>query len=208
MKKILLILLMIAILVGFVAQADSIQYAVTASGLNIRQKPNTNCAILGVAPRGAILYGENSVNGWTPIIWDGNRGYVYSAYLKKVTTTTNNNSNTYTQADLDLLSRVIYAEAGSNWLSDEHQRAVASVVLNRVADSRFPNTISGVVYQKGQYGCVNNGMINRTPNQRAINNAKYVLENGVTIPRNVVWQSGVKQGNGVWKYIEGHYFCY
>lgn len=114
----------------------------------------------------------------------------------------------YTNEELDLLARVIWCEAGSNWLTDEHQRAVASVVINRVNDPRFPNTIKEVVYQKGQYGCVYNGMINRTPNQRAYDNAKYVLENGITIPSNVVWQSRGKQGVGVYKYIQGHYFCY
>ena len=114
----------------------------------------------------------------------------------------------YTDEELDLLSRVVFAEAGSNWLSDKHQRAVASVVLNRVSDNRFPNSIRGVIYQNGQYACVDNGMINRTPNKRAVENAKYVLENGITIPENIVWQSQAKQGKGVWEYIEGHYFCY
>ncbi len=114
----------------------------------------------------------------------------------------------YTDEELDLLSRIIFAEAGSDWLTDEHQRAVASVVLNRVSDSRFPNTIKGVIYQKGQYACIHNGMINKTPNQRAIDNAKYVLDNGVTIPENVVWQSQSRQGKGLYKYIQGHYFCY
>lgn len=110
--------------------------------------------------------------------------------------------------ELDLLARVIWSEAGSDWLTDEHQRAVASVVINRVNDSRFPNTIREVIYQEGQYGCVYNGMIYQTPNQRAYDNARYVLENGVTTPTNVVWQAKSKQGNGVWKYIQGHYFCY
>ena len=114
----------------------------------------------------------------------------------------------YTDEELDLLSRVVFSEAGSDWLSDRHQRAIASVVLNRVSDSRFPNSIRGVVYQGGQYACVGNGMIKLTPNQRAIDNARYVLENGITIPENIVWQSQSKQGKGVWEYIEGHYFCY
>ena len=114
----------------------------------------------------------------------------------------------YTDEELDLLSRVVYAEAGSNWLTDEHQKAVASVVINRKNDNRFPNTIKEVVYQKGQYGCVYNGMINQPPDQRAYDNAKYVLENGVTIPSDVVWQAQFKQGKGLYKYIQGHYFCY
>lgn len=114
----------------------------------------------------------------------------------------------YTAEELDLLARVIWSEAGSDWLTDEHQRAVASVVINRVNDDRFPNTIKDVVYQPGQYGCVYNGMIYQMPNQRAYDNAKYVLENGVTIPSNVVWQSKSTQGRRLYKYIQGHYFCY
>ncbi len=114
----------------------------------------------------------------------------------------------YTNEELDLLARVIWCEAGSDWLTDEHQKAVASVVVNRVNDDRFPNTIKEVVYQPGQYGCVYNGMIYQTPNQRAYDNARYILENGVTIPTNVVWQAKSAQGNGLYKYIQGHYFCH
>lgn len=125
-----------------------------------------------------------------------------------VQTKEQNETPKYTQYELDLLARVIWSEAGSDWLTDEHQRAVASVVINRVNDDRFPNTINDVVYQPGQYGCVYNGMIYKTPNQRAYDNAKYVIENGVTIPSNVVWQSKSTQGRGLYKYIQGHYFCY
>lgn len=210
MKKIISILLIITIFLlgSFTAYAGYINYTVTASVLNIRQQPNTNCAILGTVKRGTTFEGGQSSNGWTPIVWNGRQAYVYSAYVAAQTQHTGSASTAYSQAELDLLARVIYCEAGSSWLTDEHQLAVGSVVLNRVADSRFPNTISGVVYQKGQYSCVPNGMINRTPSERAINNARYLLENGVTIPTNVVWQAQFKQGKGVWKYIQGHYFCY
>ena len=46
--------------------------------------------------------------------------------------------------------------------------AVAAVVLNRVRSSSFPNTISGVIYQKGAFSCVSNGSINNTPNNQSI----------------------------------------
>lgn len=114
----------------------------------------------------------------------------------------------YTLDELNLLAKIIWAEAGSDWLTDEHQRAVASVVINRVNDNRFPDTIKDVIYQEGQYGCVYNGMINQNPNQRAYDNAKYVLENGSVIPEDIVWQSTKPQGEGVWRVIQGHYFCY
>lgn len=210
MKKIISILLIITtfFLGTFAVCADYINYTVTASALNIRQQPNTNCTILGVALRGGTLKGVQSTNGWTPILWNGQQAYVCSNYIVAQPEIVQNTDIKHTQAEVDLLARVIHSEAGSDWLTDEHQLAVGSVVLNRVTDIRFPNTINGVVYQQGQYACVTNGMINKTPSERAYNNAKYLLENGVTIPSNVVWQSQSKQGSGVWKYIQGHYFCY
>lgn len=115
---------------------------------------------------------------------------------------------TYTDEELNMLSRIIFAEAGSDWITDEHQLAVGSVVLNRMADSRFPNTMRDVIFQEGQYACTWDGNYYKDPNERAVNNAKYLLENGVTIPNNVVWQSQEKQGKGLWKKIQNHYFCY
>ena len=52
------------------------------------------------------------------------------------------------------------------------QVAVGAVVLNRVESSQFPNTISGVIYQKGAFTAVDDGQINLTPDQTAINAAR------------------------------------
>lgn len=120
-------------------------------------------------------------------------------------------TNTYSQEELDLLARLIYAEAGSKWITDEHQLVVGSVVLNRVKDERFPDDLHSVIYQNSptvQYACTVNGMIYNEPDKRTIDNAKYLLTYGSTIPENIVWQSQMPQGNGIWKEIQGHYFCY
>ena len=114
----------------------------------------------------------------------------------------------YAQADLDLLSRLVYAEAGSDWCSDEMQLLVANVVINRMNDYRFPNTLGGVIYQPGQYQCVSSGMINKTPNARTIANAKRVLSGERFCPATVVWQSEFRQGEGLWKKVGNQYFCY
>ena len=45
--------------------------------------------------------------------------------------------------------------------------AVAATVLNRVANSKFPGTIAGVIYQPGAYTCVDDGQINLTPDNTA-----------------------------------------
>lgn len=59
----------------------------------------------------------------------------------------------YSDADVELLAKVISAEARGE--SYEGQVAVGAVILNRVAHPSFPDSLSGVVYQKGAFSCVN-----------------------------------------------------
>lgn len=73
--------------------------------------------------------------------------------------TTNNSSN------VSLLARLIYGEARGE--SYTGQVAVGAVVLNRVKSSKFPNTISGVIYQSGAFDAVSDGQINMTPDSTA-----------------------------------------
>ena len=74
-------------------------------------------------------------------------------------------SSSLSSSDLNLLSRLIYAEARGEPYTG--QVAVGAVVLNRVKSSSFPNTISGVIYQSGAFSVVNDGQINLTPNETA-----------------------------------------
>ena len=74
-------------------------------------------------------------------------------------------SNSSNSSSLNLISRFVYAEARGE--PYQGQVAVAAVILNRVNDSRFPNTVSGVVYQSGAFTCVSDGQINLTPNETA-----------------------------------------
>ena len=67
--------------------------------------------------------------------------------------------------DLNLLSRLVYGEARGEPYTG--QVAVAAVVLNRVKNSSFPNTVSGVIYQRGAFNVVDDGQINLTPNSTA-----------------------------------------
>ncbi len=70
----------------------------------------------------------------------------------------NNNEGSPNQASIDLLARVINGEARGE--PYEGQVAVGAVVLNRVDHPSFPNSISGVVYQKGAFTAVDDGQIN------------------------------------------------
>lgn len=86
------------------------------------------------------------------------------------TSNSNSSSNSVDTASLNLISKFVYAEARGEPYTG--QVAVAAVILNRVRDSRFPNTVSGVVYQKNAFTCVSDGQINLTPNSTAKKAAK------------------------------------
>ena len=66
---------------------------------------------------------------------------------------TGTNNTSYSNTDVELLAKVISAEARGE--SYEGQVAVGAVILNRVKHPSFPDSISGVVYQKGAFSCVN-----------------------------------------------------
>ncbi len=90
-----------------------------------------------------------------------------------ITSSGNNTGGTASSSDLNLLARLVYAEARGE--SYTGQVAVAAVVLNRVKSSAFPNTVAGVIYQSGAFSVVNDGQINLTPNQTAISAAQDAL---------------------------------
>ena len=76
-------------------------------------------------------------------------------------------------ADLNLLARAVYGEGrGEPYVG---QVAIAAVILNRVADSRFPKTVAGVVYQAGAFDVVSDGQINLSPNDTAYQAARDAL---------------------------------
>ena len=81
--------------------------------------------------------------------------------------------NNVSSANLDLLAKCVYAEARGEPYTG--QVAIAAVVLNRVKSSSFPNTVSGVIYQKNAFTCVSAGQINLTPNASAYSAAKDAL---------------------------------
>lgn len=67
-------------------------------------------------------------------------------------------SNSGNTSDIQLLARAINGEARGE--PYEGQVAIGAVILNRVKDSRFPNTIAGVIYQSGAFTAVSDGQIN------------------------------------------------
>ena len=65
----------------------------------------------------------------------------------------------YKKSDLRLMASIINCEAGGE--SYQGQVAVGIVVMNRVRSKQFPNTIRKVIYQRGQFSPVRNGMLRK-----------------------------------------------
>ena len=81
-----------------------------------------------------------------------------------------NSGTGYNDADLYLLAKTIYAEGRGEPYSG--QVAIGAVIMNRVRSPQFPNTISGVVYQRHAFTAVSDGQINLTPDDKAMKAAK------------------------------------
>ncbi len=79
----------------------------------------------------------------------------YSGNLKQNNVLAASSNST---SDLQLMARAINGEARGE--SYEGQVAVGAVIMNRVKDSNFPNTIAGVIYQPGAFTAVSDGQIN------------------------------------------------
>ena len=90
----------------------------------------------------------------------------------------------YDADDLYWLSRIIYAESGNQSL--EGKIAVGNVVINRVADPRFPNTVYDVIFQRNQFTPASSGSIKRTPTEACVVAAKLCLD-GANIAGNALY---------------------
>ncbi len=104
--------------------------------------------VYGTATQSAVRNFQKSVG----ITADGIAGSKTLLYLG-LSGGSSSNSTGYSNADVELLAKVISAEARGE--SYEGQVAVGAVILNRVAHPSFPDSISGVVYQNGAFSCVN-----------------------------------------------------
>lgn len=92
----------------------------------------------------------------------------------KLTTARGSSLNNISQADIQLLAKLVYGEARGE--SFTGQVAVASVVLNRVDSNEFPSTIKNVIFQPQAFTAVSDGQFNLTPNATAYQAVKEALQ--------------------------------
>ena len=92
---------------------------------------------------------------------DGIAGPKTLSAMGIVSSSNNSGSSGSNSSDINLLSHLIYGEARGEPYTG--QVAVGAVILNRVKSSSFPNTIAGVIYQRGAFDAVSDGQINMSP---------------------------------------------
>lgn len=132
----------------------------------------------------------------------------------------------YSDEDILILTTTVFHEAGHT--TEQLRQYVAQVVLNRVEDSRFPDTVKGVITQPGQYSTKYATVeaanaIQATDSKNGTyyygiceDSVKAAMMGQVEMPSNVLYQANFSQGKGVWKsvyfnsgwYASTSYFCY
>ena len=132
----------------------------------------------------------------------------------------------YSDEDIRILTTTVFHEAGHT--TEQLRQYVAQVVLNRVEDSRFPDTVKGVISQPGQYSTKYATVeaanaIQATDSKNGTyyygiceDSVKAAMMGQVEMPSNVLYQANFSQGKGVWKsvyfnsgwYASTSYFCY
>jgi N-acetylmuramoyl-L-alanine amidase len=173
-KKAALCLLLAAVLTAsFAASAASLSYGSRGEDVKKVQQRLKNWGyykgevdgIFGSATLAAVKYFQKQ-NG---LAADGIVGPKTAAALG---ITLGGSTQTAT-GDVWLLARVIYGEARGE--PYKGQVAIGAVVLNRVKSPSFPNTIAGVIYQRGAFDAVSDGQINLAPNEAAVRAARDAL---------------------------------
>ena len=115
------------------------------------------------------------------------------------------------EADFNLLARIISAEArGEPYMG---QVAVGAVILNRVEHPSFPNTISGVIYQPGAFSCLYDGQVNAAVSDSAYKAAREAINGSDPSGGAIYYYNPVKSTNKwifsrpVITVIGAHRFC-
>lgn len=81
------------------------------------------------------------------------------------TTTSSHNALGLSENDINLMANAVYGESRGE--SFDGQVAVAAVILNRVKNPNFPDTVHGVIFQPRAFTAVDDGQIYLTPNETA-----------------------------------------
>ncbi len=160
--------------------------------------------VYGTKTRDAVIYFQRK-NGLTA------DGIVGNATLNALGLSSLASNSTANNGDVYLLARIISAEARGEPYSG--QVAVGAVVLNRVKHPSFPNSIAGVIYQKGAFTAVTDGQFDKPITDSAYQAARDAL-NGVNPVGSAIYYYNPATATSSWIWsrtiiakIGKHVFC-
>lgn len=165
--------------------------------------------IYGPKTRDAVIYFQKK-NGLTA---DGIAGPATLKAMGIFTSSGSSGSSSggHSTSDYNLLARLISAEARGEPYSG--QVAVGAVVLNRMRHPSFPDTLSGVIYQKGAFSCLDDGQFNQPVAESAYRAAQDAL-NGWDPSGGAIYYYNPKTATNKWirsrpviTTIGRHVFC-
>ena len=144
------------------------QGVVVASSLRIRNTPSLDGQQIGSRAKGSVVKILGQEGDWYQIDNGGSPAYMSAEYIKieEATAVTVEEYQTQQAAtgavaagsgEMDLLAAIIECEAGGE--SHTGKVAVGAVIMNRVRSGQFPNSITEVVYQGGQFSPVASGKL-------------------------------------------------
>ena len=190
---------------------------VNAASLMVRSTPSKSGKALGVVKKGQSVSITGTQNGWYKISWKGGAGYISGRYISAAAAASANTSAPASSAstasaasssaktgtrysassdEVAKLAAMIQCEAGGE--SREGKIAVGAVILNRVASSKYPNTIEGVISQKGQFSPYRSGryasVLSKGANAACVEAAKAALNGENPVGSCVSFRAGTGKG--------------
>lgn len=152
------------------------QGTVTASSLRVRNTPSLEGQQIGSKKKGSMVEILSQEGDWYQIEHGDGSAYVAAEYVQTgeatAVTVEEYKEQQATEAavnvgngELNLLAAIIQCEAGGE--SHTGKVAVGAVIMNRVRSGQFPNTITEVVYQSGQFSPVASGILSSVLSQGA-----------------------------------------
>ena len=169
-----------------IAEVGTLKATIETETLRVRKEPSEDAGVYELVGEGDVLIAEEELGDWVSVKIDGEIGYVASEYVSvefttehgktvaeieeeerkaeeakqkeaKAKLTSNRGAVASAGGDVALLAALIQAEAGTQGY--EGQLAVGAVVMNRVRSGAYPNTVSGVITQPGQFPPATNGTV-------------------------------------------------
>lgn len=210
----------------FLAVKDYEEKILTAD-VNLREDSTTDSDRTDVLPKGTIVNVFYTKDGFCYVGVGERLGYIAEEYVSSIKTNRAASSEEadelaeaylavvtppqFTAEELYLAAQLVDAEAGNE--EPEGVDAVASVLLNRILSPKYPNTVSEVVFQSGQFSVVRDeSFLETVPNQKSLDAVQKVfIEGHTTLPSDVLYFKSARLSKewGVREYyatIQGHRF--